>query len=247
MLAIFFYVGVEVTIQSNLGALLKLPEIKGLSASQISPYISLYWGSLMIGRWRGSVTVFNLKGAKRTIVMTLVPLIAFGVICGVNYLRTNDISDYKFYIPYVILAIIAFFMSGERPAFTLILFASLAAILMLVGLFTAGNVALFSFISGGLFCSVMWPCIFALAIAGLGKYTTQGSSLLIMMILGGAIIPPLQGLIVDHCGAHVSYWVPVFCFAYLAFYGFKVRQVFKKQGMDADKIVLEETTPEVDA
>jgi FHS family L-fucose permease-like MFS transporter len=246
MLAIFFYVGVEVTIQSNLGALLKLPEIKGLSASQISPYISLYWGSLMIGRWRGSVTVFSLKGNKQTTVMTIVPLIAFAVICGVNYLRTNDISDYKFYIPYIILGIIAFFISGEKPARTLILFSSLAAIMMLVGLFTTGNVALFSFISGGLFCSVMWPCIFALAIAGLGKYTTQGSSLLIMMILGGALIPPLQGKIVDLYGAHVSYWVPVFCFAYLAFYGWKVRQVFKAQGMDADALVLEEQNLEVE-
>jgi FHS family L-fucose permease-like MFS transporter len=246
MLAIFFYVGVEVTIQSNMGALLKLPEIKGLSASQISPFISLYWGSLMIGRWRGSVTVFNLKGTKKWIAMTIVPIIAFGVICAVNYIRTNDISDYKFYVPYLILAIIAFFISGEKPAFTLILFSTVAACMMIVGLFTTGNVALFSFISGGLFCSVMWPCIFSLAIAGLGKYTTQGSSLLIMMILGGALIPPLQGRIVDAYGAHVSYWVPVFCFAYLAFYGWKVRGIFKKQGMDADRIVMEEQNVEVE-
>src|SRR6185437_7018543 len=240
MLAIFFYVGVEVTIQSNMGALLKLPEIKGLSASQISPYISLYWGSLMIGRWRGSVTVFNLKGSKKTIVMTLVPLVAFAVICAINYLRTNDISDYKFYVPYIVLGIIAFFIGAEKPARTLMLFSIMAACMMLVGLFTTGDVALFSFISGGLFCSVMWPCIFALAISGLGKYTTQGSSLLIMMILGGALIPPLQGKIVDLYGAHVSYWVPVVCFAYLDFYGWRVSYIFKQQGMDANKIVLEE-------
>ncbi|HXB11000.1 MAG TPA: MFS transporter [Bacteroidia bacterium] len=238
MLAIFFYVGVEVTIQSNLGALLKLPEIKGLSASQISPYISLYWGSLMIGRWRGSITVFNLSKTWRNIMMTVIPIVAFGVICGVNYLRTNDISDYKFYVPYILLAIVAFFISQEKPARTLILFSSLAACMMIVGLFTTGDVALFSFISGGLFCSVMWPCLFTLAIGGLGKYTTQGSSLLVMMILGGALIPPLQGKIVDNYGAHVSYWVPVFCFAYLAFYGWRVRHVYKKQGMDADAVVL---------
>ena len=188
--------------------------------------------------------------------MTVIPLIAFAVICGINYLRTNDISDYKFYVPYLILAIIAFFISGEKPARTLILFSTLAACMMLVGLYgnsilfslgkgtpilsslAGGNLVLFSFISGGLFCSVMWPCIFALAITGLGKYTTQGSSLLIMMILGGAIIPPLQGKIVDLYGAQISYWVPVFCFAYLAFYGWKVRGVFKKQGMDADAFVI---------
>jgi FHS family L-fucose permease-like MFS transporter len=246
MLAIFFYVGVEVTIQSNLGALLKLPEIKGISASQISPYISLYWGSLMIGRWRGSVTVFNFKGVKRTIAMTIIPIVAFGVICGVNYLRTNDISDYKFYVPYILLAIIAFFIGQEKPARTLILFSLIAMGLMIIGLFTTGPTALFSFIAGGLFCSVMWPCIFALAIAGLGKYTTQGSSLLIMMILGGGVIPLIQGKVVDLYGAHISYWVPVFCFAYLAFYGWRVQGIFKKQGMDANALVIEEETPEVE-
>ncbi len=239
MLAIFFYVGVEVTIQSNLGALLKLPEIKGITASQISPYISLYWGSLMIGRWRGSLTIFNLSKKVRVFFMTIVPLVAFVVICGINYLRNSNISDYTFYLPYLVLAIIAFFISQEKPARTLILFSCIAGALMILGLLTKGNIALFSFISGGLYCSVMWPCIFSLAIAGLGKYTTQGSSLLIMMILGGAIIPPIQGLIVDNYGAHISYIVPVFCFAYLAFYGWKVRSVFKAQGMDADAIVLE--------
>src|SRR3984957_11897074 len=91
MLAIFFYVGVEVTIQSNLGALLKLPEIKGISTSQISTFISLYWGSLMIGRWRGSLTVFKLSKRVMTLFMTVIPIIAFAVICGVNYLRNSDI------------------------------------------------------------------------------------------------------------------------------------------------------------
>jgi len=239
MIAIFVYVGVEVTIQSNLGALLKLPEIKGITASQISPYISLYWGSLMIGRWRGSLTVFNFSKQVRVIMMTVVPIVAFAVIWVVNYIRGGDISDYKYYVPYLLLAIAAFFIGQEKPARTLILFSSIAGALMIVGLLTNGTVALLSFISGGLYCSIMWPCIFSLAIAGLGKYTTQGSSLLIMMILGGAVIPPLQGLMVDNFGAHISYIVPVFCFAYLAFYGFSVKQVFKKQGLDADAIVFE--------
>ena len=87
-------------------------------------------------------------------------------------------------------------------------------------------------ISGGLFCSVMWPCIFALAINGLGKYTNQGSSLLVMMILGGAVIPPLQGILVDILNPQISYIVTVFCFAYLAWYAFKVKSIFKKQGIE---------------
>jgi FHS family L-fucose permease-like MFS transporter len=97
---------------------------------------------------------------------------------------------------------------------------------------SSGNLALYSFISGGLFCSVMWPCIFSLAINGLGKYTNQGSSLLIMMILGGALIPPLQGILVDLLNPHISYVLTLFCFAYLAWYAFKVTSIFKKQGIE---------------
>jgi FHS family L-fucose permease-like MFS transporter len=122
----------------------------------------------------------------------------------------------------------------------------MATIAMLIGLFTTGDTAMFAFISAGLFCSVMWPCIFALAIAGLGKYTSQGSAFLIMMILGGAIIPPLQGAICDldkihpegimnTTYTHFSYIVPVVCFAYLAWHALKSKQVLKSQGIDFDQ------------
>ena len=236
MVAIFFYVGVEVTTGSNLGKLLQMPSIKGIGVDKIAPYVSLFWGSLMIGRWRGSLTVFNLSKMWKNIMNIVVPFIAFGVIAGVNYLSHNDISEYMYYIPFILLAIIIFFIGKDKPALTLTLFSCVSAGMMVLGLCTNGTLALFSFISGGLFCSVMWPCIFTLAIAGLGKYTTQGSSLLVMMILGGACIPPLQGYIVDNSNAHIAYIVPVFCYAYLAFYGWKVRSVLKAQGINADAV-----------
>jgi FHS family L-fucose permease-like MFS transporter len=113
---------------------------------------------------------------------------------------------------------------------------------IILGLCTTGNVGLFAIVSGGLCCSIMWPSIFSLAIAGLGKYTGQGSSLLIMMILGGSIIPPIQGVLADHSnnaiagmsGIHLSYIVPVIGFAYLAFFAWKAGSVLKKQGIDID-------------
>jgi FHS family L-fucose permease-like MFS transporter len=105
---------------------------------------------------------------------------------------------------------------------------------MLIGLFTEGRVAIYAFLSGGLCCSIMWPCIFSLAIAGLGKYTTQGSAFLIMMILGGGIIPPIQGKLADIIGIHQSYIVAVICFAYLAFFAFAVKGILRKQGIDYD-------------
>jgi FHS family L-fucose permease-like MFS transporter len=107
---------------------------------------------------------------------------------------------------------------------------------MLIGIFTTGQTAMYAFISGGLACSVLWPCIFSLAIAGLGKYTGQGSAFLIMMIVGGAVIPPLQGYLADlpAIGIHGSYWITVLCFAYLAFYGKKAQQLLQKQGLESN-------------
>jgi len=89
----------------------------------------------------------------------------------------------------------------------------------------------------------MWPCIFALAVNGIGKYTSQGSAFLIMMILGGAIIPPTQGSIIDldvsndpsiHTYTQLSYIVPLLCFAYLAWHALQTKSVLKKQGLDVD-------------
>ena len=98
---------------------------------------------------------------------------------------------------------------------------------MLIGLFTNGTVAIFAFLSGGLFCSIMWPSIFALSIKGLGKYTSQGSSFLIMMILGGAIIPPIQGKLADVIGIQNSYVITIFCFIYLIFFSVKIKKTLK--------------------
>jgi FHS family L-fucose permease-like MFS transporter len=234
MIAIFVYVGVEVTIQSNMGALLAMPEIKGLDHTKISHFISLYWGSLMIGRWTGALAVFNFSKSIKIIMQIVTPLLAFGVIYGVNYLRGSNVEDFLLYIPYILLATAIFIFSGDNPARTLLILSITACAMMIVGLVSTGNLALYSFLSGGLFCSVMWPCIFALAINGLGKYTNQGSSLLIMMILGGAIIPPFQGFLVDAFNPHISYIVTVFCFAYLAWYAFKVTSLFKKQGIELE-------------
>ncbi|MEZ4805769.1 MAG: hypothetical protein R2852_09870 [Bacteroidia bacterium] len=147
-------------------------------------------------------------------------------------------EDFKYYIPFVFLAIILFIISGEDTSKTLLILASTATVLMCVGLASTGDMALFCFISGGLFCSVMWPCIFTLAITGLGKLTNQGSSLLIMMILGGAIVPPIQGYLADVYNPHTSYIVTVFCFAYLAWYALKVKSIYKDQNIDIKSLDL---------
>ena len=239
MLAIFTYVGVEVAIGSNLGELLKLPEFGNLQSSDIGPYISMYWGSLMIGRWAGAISVFNLKGTNKTIALVIIPLIAFGIILGVNILSGKDMKPLYYYIVCVMVQIGAFFLSKDKPARTLMIFGSFGIIAMLIGLFTFGTIAIYAFLAGGLACSIMWPAIFTLSVLGLGKYTSQGSAFLIMMILGGGIIPPIQGKLSDIIGIHQSYFIAVVCFAYLTLFAVLVKGILKKQNIDVDDIETE--------
>lgn len=239
MLAIFTYVGVEVTIQSNFGALLNTPAYGSIPEAAIAPFISLYWGSLMIGRWTGAVSAFNLSKATKNILTLVVPFIAFGVILGLNHLIGTNVNGLYPYAICILVLVAGFYYSQEKPAKTLAVFSVLGIVAMMVGLLTTGYVSIFAFISGGLCCSIMWPCIFSLAITGLGKYTSQGSSFLIMMILGGAIIPPVQGILADNSGIHISYIIPVICFAYLLFFAWKVSKELKKQGFDVGKIEAE--------
>jgi FHS family L-fucose permease-like MFS transporter len=105
--------------------------------------------------------------------------------------------------------------------------ASLAATMVAITIFGHGRVAMFAIISCGLFNSVMWPCIFPLAVKGLGKFTSQGSGILITMVVGGAIVPPLQGYLADSLGYQKSFTIVLVCYAYLIFFalsGYRIRQ-----------------------
>ena len=226
MLAIFTYVGVEVAIQSNLGELLKTPAFGSLNDTQIAPYISMYWGGLMIGRWTGAITVFNPSNTLKKWLYILVPYFAFAVVLSVNAISGFEVKHLFAFAICVAIQIAGFFIGKDKPALTLKTFGLFGVIAMLVGLYTSGTVAIFAFLSGGLFCSIMWPSIFALSIKGLGKFTSQGSAFLVMMILGGAIIPPIQGKLADIIGIHESYWITVFCFVYLMYFAKRVENIF---------------------
>jgi len=245
MLALFVYVGAEVAIGSNLGELLKQADFGSIPSSKIAPYISMYWGSMMIGRWTGAISAFEFKSQTNKILTVIVPLVAFGIVIGVNSIAQYDMSPLYMYIVCVFIQIAAFFISQDKPAKTLLVFSLIGLISMLIGVFTKGDIAIYAFLTGGIACSIMWPCIFALSIAGIGKYTTQGAAFLIMMILGGGIIPPIQGKLSDYLqsahldmpgyGIHNSFWVPVFCFAYILVFAIAVKGILKKQGINYEE------------
>lgn len=243
MLAIFIYVGTEVTIISNLPALLKTREFGSILEDAIPPFIALYWGSLMIGRWNGGVNVFNTSKLINTVLKFIVPALAFGVIIGANIFAEHNVSAFYIYPIWILIFIFVSFIGGKNAGKTLMLFGISGLLMMFFGLiYPDKEIAKFFFISGGLFLSIMWPSIFDLAIAGLGKNTGKASSFLIMMILGGGVIPLIQGSICDFditspggimgiSWTHFSYIIPLVGFAYLAFYGFYCPKILKKQGV----------------
>ncbi len=241
MLAIFIYVGVEVSTASNLPAYMEtiINSKTGVvyTLQEISPYISLYWASLMIGRWTGAVEAFTDNMTTQKILRFVAPYLAFGVFLIVNAIAKHDLSPFYIYGLIILVLIGADMASKGNPARMLLIFASLGILAIAIGMLTDGIISIYAFTSVGLFCSTLWPCIFTLAVSGLGKHTSQGSSFLIMMIMGGGIVSWMQGLASESIGIKESYIVGILCFAYLAFYAWRVSGILKSQGISFDKKV----------
>ena len=235
MIGIFVYVGVEVSTASNLPAYME--KNLGFMTKDIAPYISLYWASLMIGRWTGAVEAFTDNMSRQKILRFIAPYLAFGVFLFVNAVAKHDLTPFYVYAVVILVLIIADMASKGNPARMLLIFSGLGIVALLIGMATDGMISVYAFTSVGLFCSTLWPCIFTLAISGLGKHTSQGSSFLIMMIMGGGFISLLQGYIADISTIHSSYIVGVLCFAYLGYYAWKVSKILKSQGIDFDQKV----------
>ena len=234
MIAIFVYVGVEVATASNLPAYLE-QHLK-VATQDVAPFISLYWGSLMIGRWTGAVGVFQVDKGFKQLLKFLMPYMAFAVFLLVNAIAKRNVDQFYIYAIVIIVMIIADILSKDSPVRMLLIFSLAGVTALVVGMLTTGMFSAFAFISVGLFCSTLWPCIFTVAVAGLGKHTNQGSSLLIMMIMGGGIVSWLQGVVSDSIGIQYSYIVGVICFLYLAFYAITAKGILKSQGIDFDAL-----------
>jgi MFS transporter, FHS family, L-fucose permease len=236
MIGIFVYVGVEVSTASNLPEFMK--QHLNTPTDQIAPYVSLFWASLMIGRWTSATGAFGVSKSTAQILRFLMPYIAFGVFLLVNAIAQHDLSKFYIYAVVIVFMIIGDIMSKGSPARLLLIYSLMGIVALFIGMLADGMVSVYAFISVGLFCSTLWPCIFTLAIAGLGKHTNEGASFLIMMIMGGGIISLLQGIVADDAilGIQWSYLVGVACFAYLAFYAVRAKAILKSQGIDYEKL-----------
>lgn len=231
IVAIFMYVGGEVSIGSVL--INYMNEIVGFPEMLAKNFLAFYWGGAMIGRFLGAISLSSMKDeGKKFGIMVGVAIVAFFVIYFAVYLENGIAFPFKRVLPFLIfvaLNLIAFRAGKSMPARTLMVFALIVIAMLIIALLTSGMVAIWTIIGIGLFNSIMWSNIFTLAIKDLGKHTSQGSSLLVMAILGGAVIPIIQGAVADMFdGYHYSFFVPIFSYIYLAYYGWKghiVKQV----------------------
>ena len=220
-IAIFVYVGAEVSIGSflvnYLSGFLSKDFITPLKEADAGKYVSLYWGGAMIGRFIGSITVARISKMKRNLFIGIVFLFAVGL----AYFFTHDAVESAIYLAFVAANIAAFMVGSGKPAKTLAVLAIGAAVLVIGTMTFSGVPAMWCVLTVGLFNSIMFPNIFTLALDKLGRHTGQGSGILCMAIVGGAIIPVIQGFFADHIGIHHAFFLPVLCYAFIAYYGFK--------------------------
>ena len=222
MIAIFVYVGVEVATAANLPEFM-IQELS-IGEHEITPYVSLFWASLMIGRWTSAAGAFDLSESVKNRLSILLPFVAFAIFLIINVIAGHEVSKFYPYLFLVIILATADAISAGNAVRQLILYSFLGIASLLTGIYASGMISVFAFIAVGLFCSTLWPCIFTLGISGLGDKTNTASSLLIMMIMGGGVISLIQGVLAgdNYLGIQKSYFVGVACFAYLAFFAYTV-------------------------
>ncbi len=229
MAAIFLYVGAEVAIGSYLVSFIADDQVMGWDEAIASTYLAFYWGGAMIGRLCGAIAMAAMPNpGRKPLLMAGAAAVLFAIIYLVTAVRFEDgqlqLAFLPFYTlwPFMLLigvCLTCFVAARGRPPAILSVFSAMLLILLVLAGFARGPVALWAALGVGLFNSIMWSNIFTLAIDGLGKHTSQGSSLLVMMIVGGALFPPAMGLAADIVGVRSAFLVPILSYVFIAYYG----------------------------
>lgn len=241
VIAIFMYVGGEVAVGSAIINFLGQPHIAGLGEVEASKYVAIYWGGLMIGRFMGAVELSEMRRERKQVLLVVIPLLAYLLLWvaksapldamhgeaqgSVMKLWQDSFAAngpvFLRYLPFIGLCWLLFQFGKAQAARTLVIFSLTVVALLLTAILAGGTVAMWCVVAVGLFTSIGWSNTFSLALEGTGIYKSQVSSLLVMAILGGAVLPPLQGKIADLTGnLQISFLVPLVAYAYVAFYGF---------------------------
>jgi len=216
-LGIFFYVGAEVGTAAMIVPYLTAPELGGLTPELAAKYAAIYWGGAMIGRFFGSIMLSNIADQKKKYTYVLFVLV-FAFIAG-WYITSRSVNGGLIFMGISAVNFLAMQLGRSKTSITLAVFAAFAAILELVTMGTTGMVAMWAVISIGFFNSVMFPNIFALSVDGLDKSEmSMASGVINTLIVGGAVVPVLMGLLADGFGVRYAFILPVICYAYIAFF-----------------------------
>jgi len=234
VLAIFMYVGGEVSVGSAIINFLAQPDVAHMSALDASKYVSLFWGGMLIGRFMGAVELSEMKKAKKQVFLVAIPILGF-LLFFVLRSWDSDHGSFDFatgwtivknYLPMLAFCWVLFQCGKALPGRTLFVFSATIVALLIVAVLMGGKLAMWCIVGIGLFTSIGWPNIFSLALDRMGVLKGQVSSLLVMAVVGGALLPPLQGKIADillkggnEHGLQFSFIVPMIAYAYVAFYG----------------------------
>ena len=219
-IGIFMYVGGEVSIGSSIINFLGQPSIAGLKPVDASKFVSLFWGGMLVGRFMGAVELSEMKRLNKQFFLAGIPIAAFIVLGSLSGWGTV-----LNYLPLLAFCWLLFQFGKADAGRTLSIFMAAIVILLVTAIVSGGKVAMWCVVGVGLFTSIGWSNTFSLALEGTGIYKSQVSSLLVAAILGGAILPPLQGHIADLGGLQISYVVPLIAYAYVGFYGLKGHRI----------------------
>jgi FHS family L-fucose permease-like MFS transporter len=226
-LAIFMYVGGEVSVGSAIVNFLGQPNVAGMTPLDASKYVSLFWGGMLIGRFMGAVQLSEMKMVNKQIVLLVIPVVCF-LLFWVLRSWDGDLHAFDFtagwtivknYLPMIALCWVMFQIGQGLAGRTLVIFSLTIVALLLAAIFKGGTVAMWCVVGVGLFTSIGWPNIFSLALDGMGVLKSQVSSLLVMGVVGGAVLPPLLGKIADLKSLQFAFIVPMIAYGYVAFYG----------------------------
>ena len=226
------YVGLAIALflLAVIVAISHLPAIAGSTQSASDQAAALASGTHEADRssaWKyrhlvlGAVGIFCYVGAEVAIGSYLVNFIGLPEIAGMAAAQAAKYVAFYWGAAMVGRFIGAVVMRKVRPGKVLTFNAAVAGVLVLAAMFVGGPIAMYALLAVGLFNSVMFPTIFTLAISGLGKNTAQASGILCMAIVGGAVIPLVQGGLADALGLHHSFVLPVVCYGFIAYYGLK--------------------------
>ncbi len=220
IIAIFMYVGGEVSMGSSIINFLGQHSIANMSPVEASKYVALFWGGMLIGRFMGAVELSEMKSSRKQLLLAAIPIVAFivlGFLSGWSVVRN--------YLPLLAACWLLFQFGKGNAGRSLTIFMSAIVVLLAATIVAGGGIAMWCVVGVGLFTSIGWSNTFALALEGTGIYKSQVSSLLVAAILGGAILPPIEGHIADLGGLQTAYIVPLVAYAYVAFYGLKGHRI----------------------